>query len=763
MSRAGQHRQPSGSIHLAAIASHGAPRTVPGACVLLALIICSGAGYARPEGIRSDIFHKVPFVFLSTQEHQVEWLLRPGDLQSKLLVNTQPCVLPPGWVPMKTFALSPGTLLVLGRYMFSDLLSFVRVNGSDGSVQTRSFPAEMERHVFRNAIQHEKNIYIVLFDPLADAHFLRRWSMDASLSPVVDAGFHVPLAAPATSFHLDFKCLIEKTETSLWIGGKNLAVEIPFSAPEQPRFVSFASNQRLVELLANETNAVALFRTDGLRATDTSSAPFACWDLIRHQRVDWASELFIPFQGELQNGCLSFRWVSTLADFQKVLLHDLRTSESSGTLYFGCSNDQGRVAWAQIDYLNAMLDLVVYSSLLPSTRFLDPEFRSQLRLRLDLEVLVLDQLLAPDAPGLVSRRYTLGRETPATFAGHSGLVLRFLNRYQALLPDPVPLSNFASFSSAVFDVAGQIETLQFTGAETAWAAPGFAFLQYPYGAPVTFDGIPGPYNLQNAWAEGVLTTAHAPVEKKATAIQVISLFNESELTNKPAGDYAWPYWYGPAREGWDANSTTSLNTPDYPGHKGLAGISYKTLDACAVMAMAANAEPGLIASETLDYLGSALSAGELNLCTMENFIRLSRIPEVSPRVLLRDSRVDGAYTFPNTAWSYLLLTDSGAVGADDDHDGFENSAEVMAATDPEDPASNPRLALTHEGEVLTATWNGQPGIRYQLQRTESLDQVWVLAHSIDVTAAQQITWITNLNSRRHEFFKLRIARQLVAE
>lgn len=659
---------------------------------------------------------------------------------------------------MKTLSLGPETLVVLGRRMFSDLLSLVTIDLTGGIVEEMPFPEPLQRHLFRNAIQLQNHIYVVLFDPIADSHFLHRWSLADSGAPSYESTFGVPLANETASFHMDYRCLMAKTATALWIGSNNLVVEIQ-NSDSPPRFHTFPLRHKLVELIAGGADAVALFRTDRLSIADTGGVPFACYDLIRSAHLDWVTKLSLPYHGRVANGMLSFEWVSEPADLQKALLHDLRDSESSGTLFIGSSNDQGRVAWAQVDYLNGFLDLLVFNSL-ADEQFSTPELLDQIRLRLDLEIMLLDALLAPEGVGLVSRRYSIDRQTPILMAGHSGLVLKLLNRYRSLLPDAVPLSNYSRFANAALTLTDHLENLEFTNWETPWASPGFAFLRPPFGAPVRFDGVPIPYNLQNAWAEGVLGTPDLPEDVKMNAHRVISFFSESELRNKAPGEHAWPYWYGPARAGWDESASVSLNTRSYAGHNGSAAISYKTMDASAVLALA-NAAPSQVATATIDLFASALSAGDLNFWLLEKFGSSLGVVEIPTPILLRDARVDGAYTLANTVWSHMLLSSSPKLGADSDNDGAEDSAEFFARTDPANPASNLKLAFA-PSNGSTLAWEGQPGVVYELQRKESLNQDWHPAEWIQVPGQQKITWPADTESGA-TFFRIKVAGQLISQ
>ena len=109
------------------------------------------------------------------------------------------------------------------------------------------------------------------------------------------------------------------------------------------------------------------------------------------------------------------------------------------------------------------------------------------------------------------------------------------------------------------------------------------------GSAFPFDGLPVPFNHQNEWAWALFETARIDPRWQShpsfqVAKEVIEHFAAHILRDMqfPA-DGRWPYWWGRAVEGWTAADGVSINTPEYPGDKGHAWISFRTIDLFGVL------------------------------------------------------------------------------------------------------------------------------------------------------------------------------------
>lgn len=99
------------------------------------------------------------------------------------------------------------------------------------------------------------------------------------------------------------------------------------------------------------------------------------------------------------------------------------------------SNDQARIAWSAVYYLNAFIDILSQKTG-SNFNILSDEFKNKLRKRLEIEMILINSILKDGVNGIKSTRYST-KQQPRIYAVQSGRILRLMKRYQMNFNQPL--------------------------------------------------------------------------------------------------------------------------------------------------------------------------------------------------------------------------------------------------------------------------------------------------------------------------------------
>ncbi|MBI5721200.1 MAG: hypothetical protein HZC37_26315 [Burkholderiales bacterium] len=389
---------------------------------------------------------------------------------------------------------------------------------------------------------------------------------------------------PSLHFHVVAGAAGER----LWLAGGNMQLEIGTAGPMEPRRIPGC--RHIVESaptpagLAHLCVAAAVDPHSGARAL-VVVAP----EGVQPPPLDPA--LGVPGNLRWSLGALQIDHARSAAQLRRLLRRDLAATAPGGWMEFGINNEEGRIPWSQIYYLNGLLDLLDLARRDAALLELFGPLLAEVRLRLDVEMRWLDAQVA--AGRHRTRAFTVDRSR-ALFGVQTARFLLVMHRYLREVPDAAALASYADLKRAVQRLEGHIEVLATEGEEPKWIRPGLHHLRWPKGSAFHFDGMPVPYNHQNEWAYAVLATAdeHTTAPTLQAATDVIGHFTDRIA---PAGALpasgAWDYWWGRAYDGWDEPGRHSMHVPRYGGDKIKAWISFRTIDAMSLVAGAARLGP----------------------------------------------------------------------------------------------------------------------------------------------------------------------------
>ena len=587
---------------------------------------------------------RVPFTRLSGVN---ELEFEPAKLQATLqLEGGVRWELPPRTVPQAL--LKPGgRRLVVLRHLFSGRLSLV--SWKDRRTAPVELPEHLQETMFKAGHCIRDELLLVLYNVHTRRSYLHRFLIGAEGQLRYDRNF---------VFELSFSGRYEIT-SPIWI--------------ESWQETTFLLSEGVVYRYRN-WDRPALDRVPlpaGSTVREVRSSPHGpaalCQGLEEDQtrffRYDLAS---LAIEDLLPAGVRAFRlepqgkgWSYSLADTRPALIEALRGDLSrlpcGGLSTFGVNNFEGRVAWGQTYALNGLIDLLIDWS--PRARELDPRLQSlrqDLRRRLDLELYLLDRLLEQGQPQLYSKRYSMKR-VPALYAVQGGRISRLFHRYLSELPDPLPLPRARAFIAQTLSLQGFQEVVKTAEAGDPDLPPGRRYLAWPRAKSVfPYDGLNLPFNHQNDWAGGVAAICSGGPQLEVARDIVQTFLDLEGFHEQPPPDFTWSYSWGRFRRGWEAKDEVSTHRPEYPGDRGVAHISYRSIDAMATLSIGLR-YPDALPPELAGYFCRAISAGKLYPFVAEELAKHGVLPRLSPQRLLEHWRISAPWELQNGAWSFHYL------------------------------------------------------------------------------------------------------------
>jgi hypothetical protein len=330
----------------------------------------------------------------------------------------------------------------------------------------------------------------------------------------------------------------------------------------------------------------------------------------------------LPFRLRWENRMPNWSCAKTASELAEVLRSDIDRTPHSGLGDIGLNNSEGRIAWGLVYSLNALLHL--HSNYAPKLASASNWINEKLMLRDALELIArqgIDTNL-----GYSSRRYSQNR-TPILYALHLG-------RISQLLSKSVLLGYSSdSINKALKVVLNDMHTLDRT-AETRINLGSYKTLAFKKGIDFWADGSNVPYNYISGYVHGFLTAVENPEDHALEMKNLLLPLIENEILSN---SNQWQYWWGYGNSGWSKQDSISLNTPDYNGSIGIAHISYRSMDAMALLRLA-KVNPIAVETQVLIKIRNLVSTGLLLPFVNQELVEVGGLENINPRVALYYSR-----------------------------------------------------------------------------------------------------------------------------
>lgn len=402
-----------------------------------------------------------------------------------------------------------------------------------------------------------------------------------------------------------------------------------------------------VEVHVEAQNVTAIVRTADDGATGNVATNGFRYALARLTPQGAALEAIdadcLPFRLTVPAQGPAWRCVAGRADVVELLRFDLGRMPHGGMMDFGASNAEGRIAWSQVYYLSGLMHLAGGS--LPTLGGLADW--GALRQRLRDEVRLLARRARDDGRGYDALRYAMHRE-PLTSALHLGRIAALLDTAQRTGHD----SDEAR--AARNQLSGQLWALQGTIEQLGSAMDqgrSFTTLRLAKGIDFWSDGAPVPYNYISGYVSGL---AALRADSMAAIDRIDILLQPLLQVEQPHQAATWNYWWSQGRDGWTAADAVSSNTPSYGGSPNIAHITYRAMDADALLRLQ-RLRPASVPQALLPHVRSLTAGGRLLPSLNEQLVRSGGAEPLSAPVLRRFARATAPWELQSQVWALEQL------------------------------------------------------------------------------------------------------------
>lgn len=550
---------------------------------------------------------KIPFVKLGSQSQGIELTIE-SDKPHNIFVH-----LPSGKkvafqnnMPVKVLEYTGGSFIIFTRPLLKKGFNVFQLN-SEGELEELEISESLKSEgYFRQAVVVGRDIYFV--------HYIPKESFDSKEGDINELCRLKSDIRGHLSQDLEFNKNINRDkdirygiDRTIHIVPTNQEKQIVICSGPQCQNLDLSSENlstlglphgySILELQNKHERLVALLVKSTIKKTT-----YIIYD-IQQQKIVKEIKKGVPFNLRISNDQKIKVDILTNKNKEAFICHLIANSKDSGLLELGMGNDQARIAWSSVYYLNAFIDVVVFPKYF---KFLSDKFRQLMKERLKVEMMLLDHLFDDGVVGMETTRYST-RKQPRIYAVQTGRVLRLLKRY---VYNFSPLSCFELFQNQTESLDLHEEVFHISDEKDIDSIENSRIsLMWPRGVDFPFDGFKIPFNHQDDWVAGVSYGLNTRKARESQNI-VLTLLEHSGIVEATIKNFEWAYWYGRVRKPWQECDDLSVNTPEYYGDLTLADISYRVIDVMALLTVA-KMDRKLLTNEMLDKIVEATRKGLL--------------------------------------------------------------------------------------------------------------------------------------------------------
>jgi hypothetical protein len=609
------------------------------------------------EQAEIDSLTEIPFVYPNPNNRSIRSFFNPQTAEIQLIdLQTNSATEPKLAVPVVQYETQDGYLWTLERVIPTQEIVLIVDTGNQQleRVIQHTLDDENVNVIFRGAGVTGNEFVLVYYDNPSQYNYVVRFIVQDDEIYQLVSPYQIPALedpAGATYEMIPAVFVMTQNEAIHIVGGRTY---VWLDGQDNWSHRRLDSCEKALETVMGDVASIILCQTDA----NSDMSPFIVVDIEANTVTQLNVDEGIPW-GITYNSAegIHLNFAKTISDFTEMISFDIERLTQTGWMEFGINNNEGRIPWSQIYYLNGFLDMIYLAGKSSTANELLSPLLPSIRERLDLELGILDQMWADGY--YYTRAFTVDR-SPALFSVQTSRLLLLMHRYLHEVEDPIFLNSYEDIRETVRSLNQHIEIMAYDGQPNDWLASGRPYLMWPYGSGFPFDGLNVPYNHQNEWAYSIVETRDSLSEDDsvlADATDILRFFIEQVA---PDGNFPldgqWYYWWGQAFEGWAIEDNISVNRPEYRGDRGLAWISFKSIDVMSVLsAIQLISEDTMLQDGIIDSVHYLTEQGLLYPFVSYSLAQLDRDVIISRDVAQRYARVSSVWEIQSGVWAWYSL------------------------------------------------------------------------------------------------------------
>ncbi|MHC1784660.1 MAG: hypothetical protein AB9891_18240 [Anaerolineaceae bacterium] len=609
-------------------------------------------------------FAPIPLTDFSTENNQITLEFKADTLEARLIKNGSIWLnLPERELPIMVIEVDENHFLVITRKLFSGELSFVQI--ADGKFIIHPIPEEYSDFIFQEADVLGNEIVVVLFNPYSNTNILLVWEIKSEHSIEIQKKYFRELFPGKTGLDSIFH-LVKGYDPSHAVQGLYIIYRSTFyiyTNTEKPdmQYYELDEDLDIIDIVSDGKNVAGLFQANPLYELAIEN------DTVSYFKFINLTTRLLLKEGQIKDipkllgkyseiGDISF--VETSDELISNFIARIKSQPQSGLMNLGMNNFEGLVVESQIDYLSGLNDLLFSWPGLDSHSDVFTQFQNQIKLRLDLEIYLLDRLLDRGQPGLEYKGESVKR-TPVITGPHAASVLSLFNIYLRDNPSHIIISNYEKLENDVISLENTVNEFVWSDSAIIEGSNVNAFIRYKKGSPVFFDGANLPYSDQHLWVKSITSLPPEKIDGDLLDLSrqmvVTFLRNEAGGESLPE-DYQWQKNYGYAANGWSKDMNISINRPVFAGDQSYASIKSSTTDLDAILSLG-KLDQAILPPEINTYITKGVKEGRLLPGLNRNIFRLyDEIPKIThPRLLKNYYFSPSNWEVQKRSWGLLYL------------------------------------------------------------------------------------------------------------
>lgn len=533
---------------------------------------------------------------------------------------------------------------------------YIEISRTDGKIpRVLTLPLSFRKHSYPLWIDSDaqQNLYLVVYDVISNSpsgRLLTGIREGLTIYRISKSGDIKELANGISAGGIDTLIYGSITGDIVNICGDNRCYSIYADGAISAWNTEFLRGYEFIEVSFSYGRAGAIVRekyddrVDGPINAQKANYYVAIFDAQGEKKLEQISA-GIPWQIRWKNARVSYNIAHTKGDYLNIFFHDIAKLPFGGVADFGANNLEGRIAWSQAYYLNALISLAQNDA-----KHLQLVHDIKLVNRIRSEIKFIARLCEISYPGFLVKRYSVDRE-PILFALHLGRVLTLLERGRNIAQDDYPLN------ACIKKLRQQLRSLEETVEEFANFKIAddltSTYLKYRKGYPFWADGANVPYNYVSGYVAGLLARDPHPDDIKLAAELSRAILR---LEFDDGFPQTWRYWWGIGDDGWDVGNSISNNTLVYNGNQNSkAHVTYRTMDMQSLVLLA-EVNPTSTLETLTESAKRLVQHGMLLPSLNETFVDLGRDPVPLDRyVMHRYARSAAAWELQSQIWALNQL------------------------------------------------------------------------------------------------------------